>query len=96
MGAHVTCCGENAWAARTHTDASRCRNMPHSARKTPFIQKAKQTIEMIGNFLSSIGDIAAGNISGAAAALQAGLARGRGTSQIRHPHLEARDGHGGE
>ena len=41
-----------------------------------FIQKAKQIIEIIGNFLSSIGDIAAGNIGSAADALEKGLARG--------------------
>ncbi len=41
-----------------------------------FIQKAKQIMEMIGNFLSSIGDIAAGNIGAAADALEKGLARG--------------------
>ncbi len=41
-----------------------------------FIQKAKQIIEMIGNFLGSIGEIAAGNITAAAAALENGLARG--------------------
>ena len=41
-----------------------------------FIQKAKQIMQMIGNFLSSIGDIAAGNIGAAADALENGLARG--------------------
>ncbi len=41
-----------------------------------FIQKAKQIMEMIGNFLSSIGDIAAGNVGAAADALEKGLARG--------------------
>jgi hypothetical protein len=40
-----------------------------------FIQKAKQIMEMIGSFLGSIADIAAGNIAGAAAALEEGLAR---------------------
>ncbi len=41
-----------------------------------FIQKAKQIVEMIGNFLSSIGEIAAGNIGAAADALEKGLATG--------------------
>ena len=41
-----------------------------------FIQKAKQIMEMIGNFLGSIAEIAAGNIAAAAAALEDGLARG--------------------
>jgi hypothetical protein len=41
-----------------------------------FIQKAKQIAQMIGNFLSSIGAIAAGNIGAAADALESGLARG--------------------
>ena len=41
-----------------------------------FIQKAKQIMEMIGNFLSSISDIAAGNIAAAADALEKGLALG--------------------
>jgi hypothetical protein len=41
-----------------------------------FIQKAKQIIEMIGNFLGSIGEIAAGNIGAAAGALEKGLATG--------------------
>ena len=41
-----------------------------------FIQKAKQIMEMIGNFLGSIGEIAAGNIGAAADALEKGLARG--------------------
>ena len=41
-----------------------------------FIQKAKQIAEMIGNFLGSIAEIAAGNIDAAAAALEDGLARG--------------------
>jgi Domain of unknown function (DUF4157) len=40
-----------------------------------FIQKAKQILEMIGNFLSSIGEIATGNIGAAAEALEKGLAR---------------------
>ena len=40
-----------------------------------FIQKAKQIVEMIGNFLGSIGEIAAGNIGAAAEALEKGLAR---------------------
>jgi hypothetical protein len=41
-----------------------------------FIQKAKQIIEMISNFLGSIGEIAAGNIGAAADAMEKGLARG--------------------
>jgi len=41
-----------------------------------FIQKAKQIMKMISNFLSSISDIAAGNIGAAAEAMEAGLARG--------------------
>ncbi|HEY3258084.1 MAG TPA: DUF4157 domain-containing protein, partial [Gemmatimonadaceae bacterium] len=41
-----------------------------------FIQKAKDIIEMVGNFLGSIAEIAAGNIGAAAAALEDGLARG--------------------
>lgn len=41
-----------------------------------FIQKAKQIMQMIGNFLGSIAEIAAGNIGAAAAALEEGLARG--------------------
>jgi hypothetical protein len=41
-----------------------------------FIQKAKQILQMIGNFLGSIAEIAAGNIAAAAAALEEGLARG--------------------
>lgn len=41
-----------------------------------FIQKAKQIIDMISNFLGSIADIAAGNIGAAADAMEAGLARG--------------------
>jgi hypothetical protein len=39
-----------------------------------FIQKAKQIAQMVGNFLSSIGEIAAGNIGAAADALEKGLA----------------------
>jgi len=41
-----------------------------------FIQKAKQIIQMVGSFLNSVGEIAAGNIGAAAAALENGLARG--------------------
>ena len=41
-----------------------------------FIKKAKDIIKMIGNFLSSISDIAAGNIGAAAEAMEQGLARG--------------------
>jgi hypothetical protein len=41
-----------------------------------FIQKAKQIMQMLGNFLSSIGAIAAGNIGAAADAMENGLARG--------------------
>ena len=41
-----------------------------------FIQKAKQIMQMISNFLGSIGAIAAGNIGAAADAMEAGLARG--------------------
>jgi hypothetical protein len=41
-----------------------------------FIQKAKQIMKMIANFLGSISEIAAGNIGAAAAAMEAGLARG--------------------
>jgi hypothetical protein len=41
-----------------------------------FIQKAKQIMQMVGSFLSSIGAIAAGNIGAAADALENGLARG--------------------
>ncbi len=41
-----------------------------------FIQKAKQIAEMIGSFLGSIAEIAAGNIGAAADALENGLARG--------------------
>jgi hypothetical protein len=40
-----------------------------------FIQKAKQILEMVGNFLGSIAEIAAGNIDAAADALEKGLAR---------------------
>ena len=40
-----------------------------------FIQKAKQIMQMIGNFLGSISEIAAGNIGAAAAAMEKGLAR---------------------
>ena len=40
-----------------------------------FIQKAKDIIKMVGNFLGSIAEIAAGNIGGAATALEEGLAR---------------------
>ncbi|TND09751.1 MAG: hypothetical protein FD123_875 [Bacteroidetes bacterium] len=40
-----------------------------------FIQKAKDIMQMISNFLSSIAEIAAGNIGAAAAALENGLAR---------------------
>jgi hypothetical protein len=40
-----------------------------------FIQKAKEILKMVGNFLSSISDIAAGNIGAAATALEEGLAR---------------------
>ncbi len=40
-----------------------------------FIQKAKDIIRMVGNFLSSIAEIAAGNIGSAADALENGLAR---------------------
>ena len=39
-----------------------------------FIQKAKQIAQMLGNFLGSIAEIAAGNIGAAAAALEKGLA----------------------
>src|SRR6266571_6856083 len=39
-----------------------------------FIQKAKQIAQMVGNFLGSIAEIAAGNIGAAAAALEKGLA----------------------
>ncbi|MEI6276792.1 MAG: DNA/RNA non-specific endonuclease [Prolixibacteraceae bacterium] len=41
-----------------------------------FIQKAKQIIQMIGSFLSSVGEIASGNIGAAASALESGLSRG--------------------
>jgi hypothetical protein len=41
-----------------------------------FIQKAKDIMQMIGNFLGSIAEIAAGNIAAAAEALENGLARG--------------------
>jgi hypothetical protein len=41
-----------------------------------FIQKAKAIMKMIGSFLGSIGEIAAGNIGGAAQAMEDGLARG--------------------
>ncbi len=41
-----------------------------------FIQKAKQIIQMVGSFLNSVGEIAAGNIGAAADALENGLARG--------------------
>jgi len=41
-----------------------------------FIQKAKQIMEMISNFLGSISEIAAGNIGAAADAMEKGLARG--------------------
>lgn len=41
-----------------------------------FIQKAKDIMKMIGNFLGSIAEIAAGNIGAAATALEDGLARG--------------------
>jgi len=41
-----------------------------------FIQKAKQIIQMVSNFLGSISEIAAGNIAAAADAMEKGLARG--------------------
>ncbi len=41
-----------------------------------FIQKAKQIMQMIANFLGSIAEIAAGNIAAAAEAMENGLARG--------------------
>ncbi len=41
-----------------------------------FIQKAKDILQMVGNFLGSIAEIAAGNITSAAEALESGLARG--------------------
>ncbi|HEY5706350.1 MAG TPA: hypothetical protein VIS96_12320 [Terrimicrobiaceae bacterium] len=40
-----------------------------------FIQKAKDIIQMVGNFLGSIAEIVAGNIGAAADALEKGLAR---------------------
>jgi hypothetical protein len=40
-----------------------------------FIRRAAEIARMVGNFLSSIGEIAAGNIAAAAAALENGLAR---------------------
>ncbi len=39
-----------------------------------FVQKAKDIARMVGNFLSSVGEIAAGNIGAAASALENGLA----------------------
>jgi len=41
-----------------------------------FIQKAKDIMQMIGSFLGSIAEIAAGNVGAAADALEGGLARG--------------------
>ncbi len=41
-----------------------------------FIQRAKDIMKMIGSFLGSIAEIAAGNIGAAAEALEKGLARG--------------------
>lgn len=41
-----------------------------------FIQKAKQIMKMIANFLGSIAEIASGNIGAAANAMEMGLARG--------------------
>ena len=41
-----------------------------------FIQKAKQIMKMISNFLGSISEIASGNIGAAANAMEMGLARG--------------------
>lgn len=41
-----------------------------------FIKKAKQIMQMVGNFLGSIAEIAAGNIGAAADAMENGLARG--------------------
>lgn len=41
-----------------------------------FVQKIKQIMKMIASFLSSIGEIAAGNIGAAAKAMEDGLARG--------------------
>jgi DNA uptake protein ComE-like DNA-binding protein len=40
-----------------------------------FIRRAAEIARMVGNFLSSIGEIAAGNVAAAAAALENGLAR---------------------
>ena len=40
-----------------------------------FIQKARDIARMVGSFLGSIAEIAAGNIAGAAQALEGGLAR---------------------
>jgi hypothetical protein len=41
-----------------------------------FIQKAKQIMQMVSNFLGSIAEIASGNIGAAADAMESGLARG--------------------
>ena len=41
-----------------------------------FIKKAKDILKMVGNFLSSVSEIAAGNIGAAAQAMEQGLARG--------------------
>ncbi|HSE15983.1 MAG TPA: hypothetical protein VLB46_02960 [Pyrinomonadaceae bacterium] len=41
-----------------------------------FIKKAADIIKMVGNFLSSVSEIAAGNIGAAAQAMESGLARG--------------------
>ena len=41
-----------------------------------FIKKAKDIIKMIGSFLGSVSEIAAGNIGAAAEAMEQGLARG--------------------
>ncbi|HYV13308.1 MAG TPA: DNA/RNA non-specific endonuclease [Pyrinomonadaceae bacterium] len=41
-----------------------------------FIKKAKDIIKMVGNFLGSVSEIAAGNIGAAAEAMEQGLARG--------------------
>ena len=41
-----------------------------------FIKRAKDIIKMIGNFLSSISEIASGNIAAAADAMEDGLAKG--------------------
>jgi hypothetical protein len=41
-----------------------------------FIQKIKEILRMVANFLGSIAEIAVGNIGAAAAALEEGLARG--------------------